>query len=368
MSRFIFSADGHVVEPKDIYMEGLPASLHDHGLRVQREGEYMVTYCGDRVIFRLPLKPPSEEIANFGRPKQKGATDLNARREDMAMEGIDAEIIFPTMGMQTFGIKHPDAEMFSTQAYNNWLHKFLEGHNDTFIGAAVLPIRDMANTLTEMKRAASMGYSNVMLPSFMPEGLPHYNDTRWDPIFELAQNLDLVLVIHTATGRPDVRFEKGMGAAVINYTDQMRDSIQTVMYMVAGGILDRFPRVKVAFVECGASWIAGVAERMDETYHGHHMFVNPKLSVPPSEIIKRQIHASFQYDRACIMSRSVTGTNALMWGSDYPHHEGTFPDSRHVLANLFEGIDITEQEKDDILGGNAARLFKLNRPEFMKAA
>ncbi len=368
MSRFIFSADGHVVEPKDIYMDGLPSSLHNHGLRSQREGENIVSYCGDRVISRRALKPKSDEIANFGRPKQKGAIDLDARLEDMAMEGIDAEIIFPTMGMLTFGIKHPDAEMFSTQAYNNWLYQWLKGRDDTFIGAAVLPIRDTENTLTEMKRVAAMGYTNVMLPSNVPEELPHYNNQRWDPIFELAQNLNLVLVIHTATGRPDVRFEKGMGGAVINYTDQMRDSIQAVMYMVAGGILDRFPGVKVAFVECGASWIAGVAERMDETYHGHQMFVSPKLSIPPSEIVKRQIFASFQYDRACIMSRSVTGTNALMWGSDYPHHEGTFPESRQVIAKLFDGIDISEQEKDDIMGGNAARLFKLNRPEFLKAA
>ena len=71
MSRFIFSADGHIIEPQEIYTDALPASLHNHGLRSQREGDYMVTYCGDKVIFRLPLKPPSEEIGNFGRPKQK---------------------------------------------------------------------------------------------------------------------------------------------------------------------------------------------------------------------------------------------------------------------------------------------------------
>lgn len=368
MSRFIFSADGHVVEPKEIYLDGLPSSLHKHGLRAKREGDYMVTYCGQRIIFRLPLKPPTEEIGNFGRPKQKGNIDLTARLQDMQMEGIDAEILFPTMGMQTFGIEHPDAEMFSTQAYNNWLSEFLHGRSDTFVGSAVLPVRDVANTLSEMKRVAALGYTNVMLPSFVPDGIPQYNDERWDPIFKTAQNLNLVLVVHTATGRPNVRVAKGAGAAVINYTDQLRDSIQTVMYMVAGGILDRYPSVKVAFVECGASWLAGVAERMDETYHGHHMFVRPKLSVPPSEIVKRQIHASFQYDRACIMSRSVTGANALMWGSDYPHHEGTFPESRQVISKLFEGIDISESEKDDILGGNAARLFRLNRPEFAVVA
>jgi len=96
--------------------------------------------------------------------------------------------------------------------------------------------------------------------------------------------------------------------------------------------------------------------------------VRPKLSLKPSEIIQRQVHVAFQYDRACIMSRSVTGHQALMWGSDYPHHEGTFPNSRNVLAHLFDGIEISEREKADIVGGNAARLFRLPRPEFAVAA
>jgi predicted TIM-barrel fold metal-dependent hydrolase len=162
--------------------------------------------------------------------------------------------------------------------------------------------------------------------------------------------------------------ERGAGGALINYTHQMNDALESTMYLVSGGILDRYPTVQVAFVECGASWLAGVAERLDEVYHGHHFFVSPKLSAPPSEIIKRQISSSFQYDRACVMSRSVTGHKGLMWGSDYPHHEGTFPNSRKVLDRLFDGIEITEDEKADIIGRNAARLFRLERPEFALAA
>ena len=68
------------------------------------------------------------------------------------------------------------------------------------------------------------------------------------------------------------------------------------------------------------------------------------------------------------MARSVVGTQSMMWGADYPHHEGTFGRTRDVVAHLFDGIDITETEKADILGGNAARLFRLQRPEFAKAA
>jgi predicted TIM-barrel fold metal-dependent hydrolase len=107
---------------------------------------------------------------------------------------------------------------------------------------------------------------------------------------------------------------------------------------------------------------------MDEVYLAHDIFVHPKLSIMPSEIIARQVACSFQYDRACVMSRSVTGVKALMWGADYPHHEGTFPNSKAVLAHLFDDIEISEQDKADIIGGNAARLFRLQHPLFQQAA
>ncbi|MFD2137292.1 hypothetical protein ACFSLT_22820 [Novosphingobium resinovorum] len=111
----------------------------------------------------------------------------------------------------------------------------------------------------------------------------------------------------------------------MNYMIQATDGMITIGAMVAGGLLDRFPGAKVCVIEGGASWLAALAERMDEVYDAHQSFVRPKLSLTPREIIARQVACSFQTDRAGIMSRSVTGTAALLWGADYPHHEGTFP-------------------------------------------
>jgi predicted TIM-barrel fold metal-dependent hydrolase len=178
----------------------------------------------------------------------------------------------------------------------------------------------------------------------------------------------MIFVLHTGTGLDTVQPERRAGGAVINYTNQACDAWQTIMYMVAGGLLDRHPKARVAVIESGASWLAALCERMDEVYHAHQVYVRPKLSLDPSEIVARQVSASFQYDRACVMARSITGTRALLWGSDYPHAEGTFPDSRKVLAELFDGIEISDTEKADIVGGNAARLFRLQRPEFQSAA
>jgi predicted TIM-barrel fold metal-dependent hydrolase len=372
MKRFVFSGDGHLREPKELFSEGLPASLRQFGIRTQRDETHVMTFAGDKLVHRFALHRETttddNDKANNGRPNQKGAVDLDARMADMDMEGIDAEIVFPTSGMLNYLIEDADTEYASAQVYNDFNDRFLAPRLDRFVRCGLLPVRNFANTVAEMERLAAKGFTAAMLPSQIPEGVPFYNNKAWDPVFDAAQRLGVVLTLHTATGRPDVRPENGPGGAIINYTDQMRDAIHSIMYMVAGGTLDRFPQARVMVVESGASWLAGLAERMDEVAEGHELFVKPKLSLKPSEIIRRQVSAAFQYDRACIMSRSVTGHEGLIWGSDYPHHEGTFPNSRKVLDHLFDDIDITEREKADIIGLNGARLFRLPHPAVQQQA
>lgn len=359
---FIFSADSHIVEPNDLFLEGLPASLRKHAIRAVKEGDSLVTRTDDKVIYRM--KPQMIELLS---EQRVGARDLKLRVEDMAKDGIDAEICFPSLALWTFTLTDPEAELATCQIYNDWNDRLFQGKLDVFVRCGVLPVRDLANAVTEIKRLAGKGFTAAMLPCATPASVPKYNDAAWDPVFQAAGELGVVLVIHTGTGLETVIYERGPGAAVINYSHQMNDALEVVQYLVAGGVLDRNPKAQVAFIESGASWLAAVAERMDEVYEGHAPFVHPKLSMPPSAIIRRQIKVSFQHDRACIASRHVTGTGALLWASDYPHTEGTFPHSQKVIASLFDGVEISEQEKADILGGNAARLFRLQRPEFASA-
>jgi predicted TIM-barrel fold metal-dependent hydrolase len=366
---FVFSADGHIVEPNELLTEGLPPSLRKHGIRAEVRDGYRYMLAGELVTSKTPVnKPPlimGKDGAEFGRSSRKGSREIPGRLEDMAFEGIDAEIVFPSLALTAFHIRNEDAEMATAQVYNDWHNDLFAPHPREFVRCGVLPVRNFDNTIAEMKRLAEMGFTSAMLPSRIEKesGLPYYTEPEWDPVFEAAQELGMVFVLHTGTGRADVRSFRGAGGAVINYAIQACDAMETVMQLVAGGVLDRFPQAQVACIESGASWLAAVAERMDEVYIAHDVFVRPKLSRMPSRIIAEQVSSSFQYDRACVMSRSVTGVKPLLWGSDYPHHEGTFPESRQVVEHLFDGIEISEQDKADILGLNAARLFRLPRPE-----
>jgi predicted TIM-barrel fold metal-dependent hydrolase len=370
---FVFSADSHVVEPSDLFENGLPPSLRQHGLHTEKLDGMLVSFAGERVTMRRPLEngPPrlGPDGEPFGRPNRRGNREIEYRLKDMELDGVDAELAFPSLGLTAFMIHNPEAELATAQVYNDWLHGLMKDHTQYFVRCGILPVRDFGNTVMEMERIAALGFTSAMIPSLIDpvSGLPPYNSDAWDPVFEAAQRLNIVFCLHTGTGRYDVRSFRGPGGAVMNYMVQACDGMVTIMAMVSGGVLDRYPGVHVCVIEGGASWLAALAERMDEVYEAHAPFVSPKLSVTPREVIARQAHCAFQTDRACIMARNVTGTGALMWAADYPHHEGTFPRSREVVGHLFDDIDISEQEKADILGGNAARLFRLNRPEFAAA-
>lgn len=359
MKPFIFSADSHVMEPADIFTAGLPASLQRYAIHTRKEGEFLLTGTQDKVIYRLRVGQHREKA--LGDNERKGIREIPGRLDDMELEGIDAEICFPSLGLWLYALDNPEAEAASARLYNDWHHDLLKDHPTRFVRCGMLPVLDFSNTVAELDYLAAKGFTAAMLPASSPPGQPKYNSDAWDVVFAKGAELGIVFVLHTGTGLETVVVERGPGAGIINYTNQMTDAQQTAMYLVAGGVLDRNPGAKVAFIESGASWLVALAERMDEVEEAHANFVFPKLSRRPSEIVDSQIWASFQHDRACITAAGagLPGARNVMWGSDYPHAEGTFPISRRIVDDLFSGLSVSDAVRNGVLGLNAARLFGL---------
>jgi predicted TIM-barrel fold metal-dependent hydrolase len=109
--------------------------------------------------------------------------------------------------------------------------------------------------------------------------------------------------------------------------------------LVTSGALDRHPDLKVLISEGGATWVPFIADRMDEGYRQHGVYVRPKLSRPPSEILYEQVYASFQHDKSAVLAHTALGYKNVMWGSDYPHMEGTFGHTQKILHELFDDVD-----------------------------
>ena len=361
MSRYVFSMDSHVVEPRPLWQEKLPARLRDRALRAERRDGYLVMVADGRDLHRMQVGDGNSDNPRIG------GTNPELRFQDMLKDGIDAELLFPNLGMMCYAIDDGELGLACMQVYNDWLMAQFGAHRDALVPCAVLPMRDVAETLDEFRRVVALGYRAVMLPTLPPAGL-RYNNKDFDQVWAYAQEQRIPLAFHVASGLTPIT-ERGPGAAIINYMRLGFATEELVTYMVAGGALDRHPALTMVVIEAGASWMVALGERLDEVNDAHQYYVRPKLGRKPSEILYRQVKATFQFDRACLQTIAATGHECLLWASDYPHMEGTFPRSRQVIDEVFGSAALAPAVEADILGGTAARLYGLTpRPLAEKLA
>ncbi len=204
---------------------------------------------------------------------------------------------------------------------------------------------------------AKRGFRAALLPSHID--VRPYNDPAYEPMWSAAEDLAMPLCFHAGTGRTQTPAH-GPGGAVVNYVITVSGPMETVTYLCASGVLARHPGLRVVMVECGSGWLAWTLHAMDDAYREHQMFVKPKLDELPSEYFRRQGHVTFQNDPVGFKNIEFTGDRCLMWGSDYPHPEGTFPESRAYLARQLEGVpdDVARR----VVRDNAAELFRFSVP------
>jgi len=363
---FTFSCDAHVVEPLDLYTGNLPANLQDHALHNKIEEGFLCSYIGNTRIYRIPVNIFDQKVGagvtlgDGSLMKPRGSRDLRKRLEDMERDGVDAEIIFPTTGLLAARITKREAAVGTANIWNDWVWDYFDGFRNKFVPAAFLPLTGFDELITEMKRCLNKGFKALMLPPIAGNAMPAYNDPGWDAVFGAAGEAGATFVMHTATGGTQIKAVGGPGGAVYNYARQMCDAIDATLLLTAGGVLDRNPKSRVLFAECGAGWLQPAAERMDEVYHGHAPFVQPKLGRLPSQIVKDQIYSAFQNDVGALEIRKDF-LNTIVFSSDYPHSEGTFPFTQKVLKEGFAKISgLTEGEIAQVLGLNAARIFGIS--------
>ncbi len=284
--RSLISADNHVFEPVTLWQERLPAGFRDRGPRVEQRGDWIVMAIEgmpDRKLTRVATTVGAggaEGGAAVAVPSREssGGSDLDQRLRDMALDGVVAEVIYPTFGLFIDMIPAADLQMACARVYNDWLAEAFLARPDVFIPAAVVPVRDVASAVAELGRVAALGFKAAMIPTSAPAGLP-YNRAEYDPLWRIASDAGMPLSLHTGTGALP-QHERGPGGAVINYAKVGLLSAETLCYFCASGALERFPDLKLVFVETGAGWFAYCCERMDEAFEEHEQWVNPKLAAP----------------------------------------------------------------------------------------
>jgi predicted TIM-barrel fold metal-dependent hydrolase len=238
-------------------------------------------------------------------------------------------------------------------AYNDWAADEVIARTDRVLPAAIVSTVDIDDAIAEARRAVDRGFQAIYLPTSVPDGM-EYGLDRWDPLWSAIEEAGVVVAFHIGTGASPVQY-RGPGGAIVNYWETCVPGQRVVTHLVAGGVLDRHPELKVLIAEGGASWVPALADRLDEAYRQHAQMVKPKLSMLPSELVYRQVYTSFQHDVSAIPAVEAMGYTNVMWGDDYPHLEGTYGHTQETLHKLFDDADAETRRRVTI--DNFEQLF-----------
>ena len=227
---------------------------------------------------------------------------------------------------------------------------------DRLVPAALMPMLQVEDAVAELQHASTIGLHIVSLPTGNPPGTKPYNDKSWEPRWAAAEEANMVLGFHIGTdGGDQAVAHRGPGGAILNYVETTYGGQRVAMQLVSSGALDRHPTLKVLISEGGATSVPFIGDRMNEGYRQHGAFVRPVLSKLPKEILYRQVYASFQHDESAASAMWADGYQNVMFGSDYPHLEGTFGHTQKTLHELFD--DLAEPVRNRITVGAFRELF-----------
>jgi len=286
-----------------------------------------------------------------------GARDVSLRLADLDREGIWAEVMYQSIGMWSSLIEDRKLIAEAARAENEWLVSEVQAlAPDRLVPAALMPTVDVADAVAEVHHAAEIGLHLISLPSGQSPGREDWNHPEWDPLWVAAEEAGMVIGIHIGTEGSDQAAKfRGRGGALLNFVESTRDGPYTAMKLVACGVFDRCPNLKVLVSEGGATWVPHIGDKLNEAYRQHHMFVRPQLSKPPKEQLYSNVYASFQHDESAPAANWAMGYKNVLFGSDYPHIEGTFGHTQETLHAIIDSLDVDVAQR--IIRGAFEELF-----------
>ena len=357
------SGDSHFLEPEDLWHQILPKSLADRMPRTRRisDEEELVEVDGKSFTRPLPkiftAKGATGETITEMSHRPPGARDVKLRLADLDQEGIWGEVMYQSIGMWASLIEDRKLIAEAARAENEWLAKEIQAvAPDRLVPAALMPTVDVDDAVAEVHHAAELGLHLISLPSGQSPGRQDWNHQEWDPLWAAAEETGMVVGLHIGTTGGDQGSQyRGRGGALLNYVESTRDGQYMAMKLVAAGVFDRCPNLKVLVSEGGATWVPHIGDKLNEAYRQHHMFVRPPLSRPPKEQLYSNVYASFQHDESAPAANWAMGYKNVLFGSDYPHLEGTYGHTQETLQHLVDGLDPAITER--ILRGAFEELF-----------
>ena len=319
----------------------------------------------------------SDRIASTGlyEDGKKGIRRLSEpelRLKDQDRDGVQAEVLYGILGSST-RMGDPEAAAEMIRIYNDWLADFVETHPERFIGLACIPSAPIDAAVAEVKRVVKRGAVRGVDVANSPDMPPLY-DPYWNPLWDAVDDSGLPLHFHTVGGRmPDairktlwgsawgekvegtIDFRVARAGFAVHISGFQIYMSTILMSLIYGGVLERHPRMRVVIGEGGIGWIPYILDHMDLEWEDQ--FGDLGLSMKPSEYWRRQCRATYQSDRIGIKMLDELGEDNVMWGSDFPHPDGVWPDSTEVIARELGHLPAAVRRK--IVCENAGKLYGL---------
>ena len=377
----LIDADGHVLEPPDVWARYVDPKYRERAIRVRREAD------GD--VLEIDGRPAAlttrEMLAGFGgmgktveelaaaalsgryaENAPAAATDPAARLALLDRDGLSHAILYPSLGLQWEAeVSDPAYALAHCRAYNRWIEEFCAGSGGRLVPVAHLSLGDAEGAAAELRRAVRAGARGAFVLPFTLDGLPHGHPAH-DPLWAEACALDVPVAIHTGVDPParslHRRFDglswpenvvEGIWYLQLMFPQAVQQAFSTFFQYAT---FDRFPALKLVVLESGAGWLGFWLDRMDALW-ASALRVTMSLREPPSHYVRRQCWISADPDeRALPPIVDYVGADRFLWATDFPHSDHG-PDYMAELRELAGRL--APPARDGLLGGNAARLYGL---------
>jgi uncharacterized protein len=282
-------------------------------------------------------------------------TDPELRLKDQERDGVQAEVLYGILGA-TRRLNDAEAAVELVRIYNEWLADFCDTHPDRYAGLACIPNAPVDAAVKEMGRVIKRGGVRGLEIAHSYDIAPLW-DPQWNPVWEVANEAALPVHFHTAgERRPDLAKLPPQLARVehaVHISGFQLYMATTLISVIFAGVLERYPNVKIVIGESGIGWIPYVLDRMDAEWEDQ--FKDLSLTMRPSEYWRRQCRATYQSDRIGIKLLDDLGHDTIMWGSDFPHPDGVWPDSSEFIERELGHLPAEVRHK--LVCENAGKLY-----------
>ena len=377
----IIDVDTHVTETADVWTARAPASMRERVPRVVQDDRGRDWwYIGSERVAPVGLtatagtgdfKTPPRGYADM----HPGAYNAQARLDYMDSTGIWAMVLYPNVGgfgaQEFLRLRDPELMQTCVQIYNDWQTEWASVDSRRLLPITSIPFWDVEASVREVRRCAALGHRGILFTG-VPQsfGMPVLGDHHWDPLWEVAVELDLPISFHIGSGnmeggllRDKVR-SYGRMAAFAGYSVELfLDNGRQLCDLLMSGVLARYPDIRFVSVESGIGWIPFVLEALDYQFAGNRVREDrPDLELLPSEYFRRNVYACYWFEQTAprqLLSSMSTGN--ILFETDFPHPTSLYGED--VQALITSGLgDCDEATRRQILWDNAAALYKVTPP------